>query len=68
MRGTVDQPEIAEHYGEAFRSGDSIVWDMRRHIQAMHVEHWIYVLALLNTVVVVAPLYTLKAPINFVFW
>jgi len=41
---------------------------MRRHIQAMHVEHWIYVLALLNTVVVVAPLYTLKAPINFVFW
>jgi hypothetical protein len=42
--------------------------DIRRHMQAMHVEHWIYMLALLNTVVVIALLYTVKAPINFVFW
>jgi hypothetical protein len=72
MRGTADQPEIAEHYGDAPdvapRSIRYWCMDIRRHTQAKHVEHWIYVMALVNTVVVIALLYTVKAPINFVFW
>jgi hypothetical protein len=38
------------------------------HVRAMRAEHWIYVLALLDTVVVIPLLYAVKAPINFVFW
>jgi hypothetical protein len=34
----------------------------------MHAEHWNYALALLDAVVLIALLYAVKAPINFVFW
>jgi hypothetical protein len=42
--------------------------DIRSYVPAMLTEHWVYVLALVNSVVVIALLYTVKAPINFGIW
>jgi uncharacterized protein involved in exopolysaccharide biosynthesis len=42
--------------------------DIRRYVPGMLGEHWIYVLAVVNSVVVIALLYTVKAPINFGIW
>ena len=35
---------------------------------AMLVEHWIYLTAVVNSAVVLALLYTVKAPIRFGIW
>ena len=42
--------------------------DIRRHVPVMLGEHWIYVLATVNSIVLVVLLYTLKAPIRFGIW
>jgi hypothetical protein len=41
---------------------------VRRYVPVMLFEHWIYVLAVVNSIVVIALLYTVKAPIRFGIW
>jgi len=42
--------------------------DIRRYLPVMLGEHWIYILASVNSAVTLALLYTLKAPIQFGIW
>ena len=42
--------------------------DIRRYFPVMLGEHWIYILASVNSAVTLALLYTLKAPIHFGIW
>jgi hypothetical protein len=42
--------------------------DVRRYVPMMLGEHWIYVIAAVNSLVLLALLYTLKAPIHFGIW
>lgn len=39
-----------------------------RYAPAMLGEHWIYLMAVVNSAVVLALLYTVKAPIRFGLW
>jgi hypothetical protein len=39
-----------------------------RYAPVMLGEHWIYVIAAMNLIVILALLYTLKAPIHFGIW
>jgi hypothetical protein len=41
---------------------------MRRYVPMMFGEHWIYVIAAMSSMVILALLYTLKAPIDFGIW
>jgi|RhiMetdeSRZDD1v2_1073273.scaffolds.fasta_scaffold00529_42 hypothetical protein len=42
--------------------------DMRKYVPAMMLEHWIYVLAFVNSVVIITLLYAVRAPIHFGIW
>ena len=42
--------------------------DIRRHVPVMMFEHWIYVLALVDLVVISTLLYTVRSPIYFGIW
>jgi hypothetical protein len=41
---------------------------VRRYVPMMLSEHGIYVIAAMNSIVILALLYTLKAPIDFGIW
>jgi hypothetical protein len=41
---------------------------VRRYVPVMLSEHWTYVIAAMNSIVILALLYTLKAPIDFGIW
>ena len=42
--------------------------DVRSYVPMMLGEQWIYVIAAMNSIVVIALLYALKAPIHFGIW
>jgi hypothetical protein len=42
--------------------------DLRRYVPVMLGEHWIYILASINSAIILALLYTLKAPIYLGIW
>jgi hypothetical protein len=41
---------------------------MRKYVPVMMFEHWIYVLALVDLVVISTLLYTVRSPIHFGIW
>ena len=41
---------------------------MRKYVPVMMFEHWIYVLAIVNSVVIITLLYAVSAPIDFGIW
>jgi hypothetical protein len=42
--------------------------DIRRYVPVMLGEYWVYILAGVNSAIILALLYTLKAPIHFGIW
>jgi hypothetical protein len=42
--------------------------DVRSYVPMILGEQWIYVIAAMNSIVILALLYTLKAPIDFGIW